>query len=857
MNPIEVSRLSESLALASTAHAEGPGEITETVLGQQIADTDSGGNAGPGLPAEQSGRYTLRGLLGEGAFGTVWSAVQHQPIQRDVAIKVLKAGMDSREILARFAQEKQALAVMDHPGIARVYDAGMTAQGLPYFVMELVRGEPLSSYCDSYRLDLADRLNLFVQVCAAIHHAHRKGIIHRDLKPSNILACRSESEHQVKVIDFGIAKATSPGADAPMQTQVGQFMGTPAYMSPEQADGLIDDLDIRSDVYSLGVILYELLTGVKPIDFHSKQRLSVDEFRRRIREEIPTRPSTRVRQLDQEQLQERADHRATDVRAIVTHLRGDLDWITMKALEKQRSRRYESAHDLALDIQRHLRSEPVLACPPSARYIVSRFVSRHRLAVGSAAAVAVAMVAASIVSITLYWNEQQARRLADKASLRSTQVAQILSDMISAAGPSVSQGRDPGLMKDLLASTVSRIDRELVDQPDIELDIRRLLAKTYGDIGDFPQSLKLHERVVQLVEQLHPDDKPRLADAYADLSQALESVDRLEDAETALRRSIRIRETLTPEPIREIAADRELLAWLLSRSGDFTASEQQVRQSLREYPHDSEDVLKFRGPALLTLGLSLLKTGQFVESEAVHREALGIYRSMHDKPHPETVTAINNLCHLLVEVGKFDEVEVLAREALQMEEDLSGEPIGTCTDALNKALSSVHAHRGDYEKAENCLTLAIHAATQVYGADHRFTNDKRSLLAQVQLLAGRIEAAEQTLDEAKELGGAGESADNSLEIAAGKLAFAKGDFVQAEQIAKAEYERRKRESKTPSIGQIEAALLLADVHLQRKELDAARTLLNEATRILKPGQNNDSVLMQSVRQRLAVLDNVP
>ncbi|MBL8817466.1 MAG: protein kinase [Planctomyces sp.] len=850
MSPEEPDKLSESFAVAPTAHAGRGSDQSSTLSAGNLDETDDGfvlSSVPPDLP---EGKYTLREKLGEGGFGSVWSAIQLQPIRRDVAVKVLKAGMDSGEIVARFAQEKQALAVMDHPGIARVYDAGMTASHRPYFVMELVQGETLNRFCDAEKLSISARLGLFVQVCEAIHHAHRKGIIHRDLKPSNILVCQSESGSQIKVIDFGIAKATTPVSDVSMQTQVGQFMGTPAYMSPEQADGMVDDIDVRTDIYSLGVILYELLTGVRPFDYQPGQRVSVDEVRRRIREETPARPSTRVRHLRPEEMVEQAVRRATDARNVQAILRGDLDWITMKTLEKDRSRRYDSANDLAMDIQRHLNREPVLACPPSRWYVISRFVARHRLAVGMAAAMIVTLLSATVVSTVLYFEEQRARTEADRETTRSRQVVKILSDMISAAGPSVSQGRDPQLMKDLLAATTERIDTELQNQPEIELDMRRLLARAYQDIGEFPLSLKLYQRVVELEERLHAGDKTKLANAYADLSEAMEAVDRLEDAESALRRSIEIRESMDPVPIQEIARDRELLAWLLSRRGDFTASEVEVRKALNEYPDGAEGALKFRFQALMTLGLTLLKTAQFTESEAVHRESLAIVRSMYDRPHPETVTAINNLCHILVEVGKFDEVQTLAEEGLKIEEALSGQPIGTCTDALNKALSSCHAHRGEYEKAMQCLKLSIQAATEVYGPDHRFTNDKRSLLAQVQLQAGLIDDAAKTLQEADELGGDGESADNSLAIAAGKLAFARGELERAEQIAVAEYERTKAESKTPSIGQIEAILLRADICLRRQEPERAHELLNEATQILKPGQNTGSVLLEQVNQRL-------
>ncbi len=524
-------------------------------------------------------------------------------------------------------------------------------------------------------------------------------------------------------------------------------------------------------------------------------------------------------------------------------------------MEKEPSRRYESTNDFALDLQRHLDREPVQAYPPSRWYLTTRFVSKYRWSVAGVSLVMVTFVAATVISTLLYLNEQHARRRADQESNRSNQVVKILSDMISAAGPSVSQGRDPGLMKDILAETKRRIDGELKEQPEIELEIRRLLARAYADIGEFQLSHELYQRVVELEESLHSSDLTRLAATYAELSESLEVIDRLEEAEKLLRKAIQIREALVPKPTKDIAKDRELLAWMLGRRGDLSASEQQARKALADYPQNDKGFKKFRGQALMTLGYSLLKTAQFKESESVHREALVLYRDHYTKPHPDLVTAINNLCHLLVEIGKFDEVETLAKEGLKMQELLDGKPIGSCTDALNKALASVYSSRGEFDKAIECLEYAIRAASEVYGADHRFTNDKRSLLAQMQIQAQRIDDAEQTLKVAKEVGGAGESADNSLAIAEGLLALAKNDLDRAQQIADQEYQRKKADSLLPSTGQIEAALLLADIHLARKEYDQADKLLAECLAILRPDINIDSVLLQSVRTRQTAVES--
>jgi len=314
------------------------------------------------------GPYKLLERLGEGGWGTVYVAEQQKPVRRRVALKVIKLGMDTRQVVARFEAERQALAMMDHPNIAKVLDAGATETGRPYFVMELVRGVKITKYCDLNKLSTAQRLDLFIMVCQAVQHAHQKGIIHRDLKPSNIMITLHDGVPVPKVIDFGIAKATEGRlTDATIYTQLQQFIGTPAYMSPEQAEMSGLDVDTRSDIYSLGVLLYELLTGRTPFDPKELTSLGVDAMRRVIREEDPPRPSTKLSTLEADTLTATAKQRHTEAPHLIHGIRGDLDWIVMKCLEKDRTRRYETANALAADIRRHLSNEPIVAHPSEAR----------------------------------------------------------------------------------------------------------------------------------------------------------------------------------------------------------------------------------------------------------------------------------------------------------------------------------------------------------------------------------------------------------------------------------------------------------------------------------------------------------
>jgi WD40 repeat protein/tRNA A-37 threonylcarbamoyl transferase component Bud32 len=406
------------------------------------AQTEGGGFPGPtvtdsheqGLraevPAEEGpgtviGRYRLLEKIGEGGFGAVYAAEQKEPVKRRVALKIIKLGMDTRQVVARFESERQALALMDHPNIAKVLDAGATDTGRPYFVMELVRGVRITDYCDQNHLSAEARLKLFVPVCHAVQHAHHKGVIHRDIKPSNILMMLADDVAVPKLIDFGIAKATGGRlTDATVYTQLQQHIGTPAYMSPEQAGISGLDVDTRSDIYALGVVLYELLTGRTPFEPKDLAQAGLEEILRRIREEEPPKPSTRLSRLEQNEQTTTAQRRATEAPKLIGLLRGDLDWIVMKCLEKDRRRRYETANGLAQDIERHLGHEPVLARPPSEVYRVRKFVQRNQVMVAAASAVAAAVVLGAVVST---WEAIRAtkagRREAEAAHLADNEKA--------------------------------------------------------------------------------------------------------------------------------------------------------------------------------------------------------------------------------------------------------------------------------------------------------------------------------------------------------------------------------------------------------------------------------------------------
>ncbi len=693
--------------------------------------------------------YKLLEIIGEGGFGTVYSAMQQAPIRRKVALKIIKLGMDTNQVVARFQAERQALAMMDHPCIARVYDAGATENGRPYFVMELVEGVPITRYCDQHRLTIAERLELFQSVCAAVQHAHQKGIIHRDLKPSNILVTQQDGGPTPKVIDFGIAKATlEPLSDTTLLTQQRQLLGTPAYMSPEQAGAGRGDIDTRSDIYALGVLLYELLAGCPPFDFRQLKDSGVSDVERMIREVTPARPSTRLGSL--ETAASIAELRRSEPRKLTLSMSGDLDWIVMKAIEKDRDRRYESASAFAADIGRHLSDETVEASPPSVMYSATKFVRRHRLGFVLGTSLAAAMILGLAGTTAFAIRSQRAESRANAEAIaaqleleRATEIKTLLSSMLTSISPEIAKGRDNTMLRVVLAETAERIAAGEISDELVRAEISTVLAAVYEKIGDFQPAAEFARAAYSTRSQILGDESPDTIESRGVLANAIFGLGEHDEAERLVRLNIKqLSETYGVSDRRALAARQGLYEILADATPDEkVASEIQQLVSDTQEAYGADDPDTFRARQLQTV--YLVKLGRVAEAEAIQAGVASGMRNTLGEDAPETILAIIALGTQRVMLGRLDEAEPKIREGLERAGRVFGDrhPV---VPAMMSNLAYLLLRKGEVEEALQVSRDAVAMQSELIGEDHPSV-----IHAMVNL--GGLLASTQRFEEATEL----------------------------------------------------------------------------------------------------------
>jgi serine/threonine protein kinase len=640
-------------------------------------------------PGTVIGPYKLLEQIGEGGFGVVFMAEQEKPLRRKVALKVLKPGMDTRQVVARFEAERQALALMDHSNIAKVFDAGTTASGRPYFVMELVRGVPITEFCDQRRLTPRQRLELFVLVCQAVQHAHQKGIIHRDLKPSNILVTLHDTVPVPKVIDFGIAKATGQKLiERTLFTQFAQIVGTPLYMSPEQAEMSGLDVDTRSDVYALGVLLYELLTGTTPFESATLKKVGLDEMRRIIREEEPPTPSQRLSTLEAKACSTISERRGVEERRLRQLLQGELDWIVMKALEKDRNRRYESASALAADVQRYLNDEAVEACPPSAGYRLRKYWRRNRRILVTAGMFAAVLVAATAVSVWLAVDANAARRLADERldnektarSEAATEAAvaravndflqgDLLGQVISVPEFSeTSAGNQPLTVREALDRAAAKIGDRFQDQPLVEAAIRMTIGIAYIRLYRSGNGLAvLHlERALKLRRDHLGSDHPDTLASIGRLAQAYQCEDRHREAIALLERRLESgKATLGPDHPDTLEFTQGL-ALAYRQAGQWDLSVPLLEQVLDKRRTICGPTHPDTLETMHWLAMTYTDMGRFKDSMALHAKVLdGIDATVGPRQVPRAWW-MQTFAEACQRAGDLDRADQLLREALEL-----------------------------------------------------------------------------------------------------------------------------------------------------------------------------------------------
>ena len=789
--------------------------------------------AGELRPGVAVGPYRLLREIGEGGFGVVWLAEQEEPLRRRVALKVLKQEVASREVGARFEAERQVLALMDHPSIARIYDAGTTPAGRPYMAMELVEGRPITEYCRHRDLELEERLQLFVTVCQAVQHAHQKGIVHRDIKPPNVLVAEVGGAPLPKVIDFGIAKAIERRlTEESLRTRDGVLLGTPVYMSPEQI-GTGVDVDTRADVYSLGALLYELLCGAPPFDVEELRGADLAEVLRVVREEVPVRPSTRL--LAAARRAEGWTRRFT--RGLGREVRGDLDWITMRCLEKDRERRYESAAVLANEVLRYLRAFPVMAGPPDLLYRVSRFTRRHRALVFAGFLLVLAVGGGAAGSLVQAVRATRAEGRMRTELERYEAVSTFLQDLLMGIDPAVARGQDRELLLALLHDAAARVDADPPEHPEVEATLLYVLGTAHVAIASYSIADELLGRCVAIRERELGPNHQETFEALANLGGARLTAGDLAGAEDPLVRAAAGRSrTLGPEHPATLSVLGNLgtLRWKQGRLDDAEELLRAVEEARRRLLGDRhEDTLL----AVNNLAGLLHRRGRLEEAAQRYGEALAVQQETLGEDHPRTLKAMNNLGSTLVDQGRYAEAGDVYRRALEAKRRVFGPEHPSVLVALNN-LAHLANRQGDLDAAAATYREALELGRRTVGDRHEIVHHVLYSLGAVERNAGRPAEALRLLEEALDgFSAAGEGADLRRASCHHALAGALEDLdrpADAEAHARRSVELGRRLLPPGDVGLGAFLTRWGRLLAELGEAGEARAALTEALAILEP-----------------------
>jgi eukaryotic-like serine/threonine-protein kinase len=708
-------------------------------------DVRSAGGDSPLLDNEREiGPYKLLSVLGDGGMGVVYLAEQTRPVRRRVALKVLKLGMDTEQVVARFESERQALAVMDHPNIARVLDTGVTARGRPYFAMDVVRGTTITAYADTHRLDTRERLRIFMDICHAVQHAHHKGVIHRDLKPSNVLVAAGDDGPVVKIIDFGIAKAVGVGlTDHTLVTRIGQMIGTPEYMSPEQAEMSGLDVDTRTDIYSLGVLLYELIVGALPFDLSAKPDYVISHT---LRERDVPRPSTRLTRLG-DSLDAVAKHRRTTPDSLRRTLRGDLDWIILKAMDKDRTRRYATANGLAGDVARYLANEPVVARPPSTTYRLRKFVRRNSGAVLAASVVVLALLAGGAAATLGLVEARRAQLRAEQSAATAQQVAAFLVGIFEVSEPGEAQGNTI-TAREVLDRGADRIRADLADQPVVQARLMKVMGDVYRQLGLFTPAQALLEGAVAAAERAPDPDEAGIVSALHGLGIVHSEKGDAATAEALLLRSLDLARQRRPVDPVQIARSARTLGGVYIQLGRHSEAMPILVEALamqertlgpeapavsvtlanigamylhQRLPDRAEPYLRRslaidearHGPddyrvaeSLSLLGVMYFLQQRYDEAVAAHERAFVIWDRDLEPDHPRIASSHHNLGDARAGQRRFGEAEAHLLQALSLKQQTFG-PGSTSTASTQKSLANVYRDQARYAEAEPLYRAAL------------------------------------------------------------------------------------------------------------------------------------------------------